>query len=901
MRPAPTAVTLRADVRLFGDILGKVLRDEEGQAVFDQIEAIRQASVAYHREGTPERGAALDRLLRGLSLPDALRFAHSFICFSQLTNIAEDQGARRRLRAPRGEAEVDQSLGAAVARLAEEGVDRAEIASLLNRALIMPVITAHPSEVRRKSVIDRVTAVAEVFDALDRAGETARPALQRELARQILILWATRQLRPNTLVVADEVENGISFFRRTFLRQLPRVYADVEHALGEEVDLPSFLRIGSWVGGDRDGNPNVTGPVLTEALRWQSRAAVEHYLDEIHALGAELSLSTGYAQVTPALADLADRSGDPSVQRTDEPYRRALTGVYARLAAACADLTGAPPARPSSIEGVPYATSQQLRADLLIVHGSLLTHHGETFREGRLADLIRAVDCFGFHLATLDMRQNSDVHARVVGELLKAAGTCADYEALDEAARVELLSAELMTLRPLASPVADYGPETLSELAVLRAAAAASRRYGPRAIDTYLISKTQSVSDMLEAYVLLKEVGLYVPGDPARSPIIVAPLFETIADLEAAPATMSAFLAAPATRGHLAARGVQEIMIGYSDSNKDGSYLTSTWALHEASRELTEVVEAAGVGLQFFHGRGGAVGRGGGSSFDAILAQPRGSVNGRIRITEQGEVVANKYADPLIGRDNLETMTAAVLLASLSKPQGAEVTTEGSARLAALSAASMKAYRALVYETDGFARFFREAKPIQEISNLNIGSRPASRTGSQRIEDLRAIPWVFSWSQSRVMLPGWFGFGSAVADTGADLNELADLAQAWPFFAATLANMEMVMAKADMGVARRYAGLVSDPALRASAFGAIEAEFNRTRDALLAILRQDAFLEHNPDLAAQIRLRRPYLEALNHLQIELISRHREGDDDPQVREGILLTMNGVATGLRNSG
>ncbi|MFI4974082.1 MAG: phosphoenolpyruvate carboxylase [Caulobacterales bacterium] len=900
MALTPAPIALRADVRLFGDILGQVLRREEGEAVFQQIEAIRAASVAYHRDGTPERAAALDGLLRALSLPDALRFAHSFICFSQLTNIAEDQGARRRLREPATEAELEYTLAGAVGRLAREGVGVEAVRALLTRALVMPVITAHPSEVRRKSVIDHVGAVAAAFDAYDRAAPQSRAGLVQDMARQILILWATRQLRPNTLGVVDEIENAVSFFERTFLTELPRVYADLRQVL-EGFDPPSFLRIGSWVGGDRDGNPNVTGEVLTAAFLRQARVAVVHYLEELHALGSELSLSTEHVEVTPALADLAEWSGDNSQQRRDEPYRRAISGVYARLAATCLALTGEPPPRPSPISGAPYASSADLRGDLLIVHGSLLTHHGEAFREGRLADLIRAVDCFGFHLATVDLRQNSDVHARVIAELLRTAGACDDYAGLGEAERARLLEAELKTLRPLVSPLATYSAETASELAILRAASQASRRYGPRAIDTYLISKTTGVSDLLEAYVLLKEAQLYVPGDPARSPIMVAPLFETIADLEAAPATMRGFLGCEAVRGHLGARGVQEIMIGYSDSNKDGSYLTSTWTLHEASSALRDVVKDAGLGLQFFHGRGGAVGRGGGSAFEAILAQPRGTVDGLIRITEQGEVVANKYADPDIGRANLESMTAAVLLASLGPPSGGAAAEGGAAVMNLLSAASMRSYRALVYETPDFARFFREATPIHEISNLNIGSRPPSRTASERIEDLRAIPWVFSWSQARVMLPGWFGFGSAVRDCGMEMQALADLAAAWPFFAATLANMEMVMAKADMRVARRYAGLVTDPVLREQVFQAIEDEFERTRDALLHILRQQTLLERNPDLAAQIRLRRPYIEALNHLQIELISRHREGDDDPQVREGILLTMNGIATGLRNSG
>ncbi len=899
MAHAPTpAMLLRADVRLFGDILGRVLAAEEGEDVFRAIEAIRQASVAYHREGTPERAARLDELLRALSLPDALRFAHSFVCFSQLINIAEDQGARRRLRAGEG---AERSLTGAIERLAEEGVDAAAVRALLDHALVMPVITAHPSEVRRKSVIDRVSRIAEAFDAYDRANPAARGPIHEDLARQILVLWATRQLRPVSLGVADEIDNAVSFFERTFLTELPRVYADLETALGGALGgagIPSFLRVGSWVGGDRDGNPNVTAGTLKRAFVTQSRLVVARYLEEIHALGAALALSTEHVRVTPALTALADGSGDDSPQRADEPYRRALSGVYARLAAAAPALTGAPAARASPIAGRPYDSADELKADLEVIQASLVVHHGESFRHGRLADLIRAVDCFGFHLATLDLRQNSDVHERVVAELLKTVRACDDYRGLAEAKRVRLLEAELSTLRPLTSPLADYSDETLSELAVLRAAAAASALYGPKAIDTYVISKTTAVSDLLEAYVLMKEVGLFAPGDPSRSPVLVSPLFETIADLESSPATMRALLASSPIRTHLAARGVQEIMIGYSDSNKDGSYLTSIWSLHEAQQELKGVVEGGGLALQFFHGRGGAVGRGGGSSFEAILAQPAGTVAGRIRITEQGEVVANKYADPAIGRENLETTTAAMLLASLGRLRN-DGHAAGAKAMAALSGASMRAYRGLVYETPGFADYFRQSTPISEISSLNIGSRPASRTASTRIEDLRAIPWVFSWSQARVMLPGWFGFGSAAA--GHDLTALADLAESWPFFASALANMEMVMAKADMRIARRYAGLVTDAALRQSVLAAIEAEFDRTVEALLTIRRRNALLDDNSELAGHIRYRRPYIEALNHLQIELIARHRDGDDDPQVREGILLTMNGIATGLRNSG
>ncbi|MBU2117198.1 MAG: phosphoenolpyruvate carboxylase, partial [Alphaproteobacteria bacterium] len=596
---------------------------------------------------------------------------------------------------------------------------------------------------------------------------------------------------------------------------------------------------------------------------------------------------------------LAEASGDRSPHRADEPYRRALSEIYARLAALHPILTGQPAPRAAGFEARPYDGPDAFRADLAALRDSLVANHGAVFADDRLTGLIAAVDVFGFHMATLDLRQNADVHERVVADLLRVAGVHPDYLALDEDARLALLAAELASPRPLFSPFAAYAEETLKERAILQAAAEALRLFGPQAIRTHVVSKTDAASDLLEVYLLLREVGLYRPEDPAACPIQAAPLFETIGDLRAARPTLERLLREPSALAVARARGVQEVMIGYSDSNKDGSYLTSTWELHEASRALLEVTDAAGLRLQLFHGRGGAVGRGGGSSFAAVAAQPQGTVAGRIRVTEQGEVIANKYGEPDVARRNLDALTCGVLLASLRPPADRTFSERHGDAARALSRASMAAYRALVYETEGFVDYFRAATPIAEIADLKIGSRPASRTASTAIEDLRAIPWVFSWSQSRVMLPGWFGFGSAVA--GADMEELRVMARDWPFFRTLIQNMEMVMAKADMTIARRYAGLVPDRALAERIFGAVAAEWDRTHAAVLSITGQDALLAGQPELDRLIRLRMPYVEPLNHVQIELIRRRRAGDDDPRVREGILLSLNGVAAGLRNSG
>ncbi|MBW8745225.1 MAG: phosphoenolpyruvate carboxylase, partial [Sphingomonas sp.] len=605
---------------------------------------------------------------------------------------------------------------------------------------------------------------------------------------------------------------------------------------------------------------------------------------------------------SPEVEALAAAAHDDSPARADEPYRRAITGIYARLAANYEAISGHAPARPASVKAEPYPDALAFKADLRTLAKALAKEgSGALSSGGALGRLIRAVETFGFHLATLDLRQNADVHERVVAELLKVADVAPDYLVLDEEARVALLRAELATVRPLASAYVDYSAETASELAIVRAAAEAHRRYGTRSITTYIISKAATVSDLLEVMVVLKEAGLYRSGAEPECDIMVVPLFETIEDLERGPDVMSAYFALPEIAALTTARGYQEVMVGYSDSNKDGGYLTSVWSLHQASRALKPVFEQAGAAMQLFHGRGGAVGRGGGSAFAAIRAQPSGTVEGRIRITEQGEVIAAKYGTRDAAQVNLEAMTAATLLASLEQSEIAEKDRVRFAdAMAEISATAFKAYRGLVYETDGFRTFFRQFTPIAEIATLKIGSRPASRTKSDKIEDLRAIPWVFSWAQSRVMLPGWYGVGQAFG-TFADKGLLRDMANGWPFFQATLANLEMVLAKSDMRLAEHYLALVEDQAAGRAIFDRIRAGWTQTSEGLLAVTGQSRLLEKTPALDASVRLRLPYIEPLNLLQIELIRRWRGGEQDDRVREGIQLSINAIATALRNSG
>ncbi|WP_164118753.1 phosphoenolpyruvate carboxylase [Sphingorhabdus sp. Alg239-R122] len=900
MNTPASPISQNPDIRYLGKILGDVIRAYGGEKLYRQTEYIRAASVDRYRgiAGADGEEGAIDTGLDALSLDDTLSFVRGFMLFSLLANLAEDrQGVAR---------EQGATFAEAVEKLKSEGVDDRAISTLLDHALITPVLTAHPTEVRRKSIIDHKTRIAALMRMRDGGAETTETGdvIEEAIYRQVALLWQTRSLRQEKLFVTDEVENARTYMRDVFLPVLPALYAKWERVLGERP--PSFLKLGSWIGGDRDGNPFVNAESLRYALSRSAESVIGHYLESVHALGAELSISTHLSNTPEDVLALAEASGDDAPSRKDEPYRRALSGIYARLCATHERLTGKPSARPAKLAAEPYDAPKDLRRDLVIIANGLAADGDGTLASGgALGRIIRAVETFGFHLSTLDLRQNSDVHERVVSELLAAAGVEADYAALDEAARVELLQSELSHNRPLADRWHSYSEETAKELGIIRAAAEAHALYGPACITTYNISQTESVSDMLEVYVLLKEAGLYraPTGNETqpRAAIMSVPLFETVADLENAPDTMRAFLSLDVPKSLARQRGYQEVMIGYSDSNKDGGYITSTWELHQASLALAPVFEEADIRMQLFHGRGGAVGRGGGSAFGAIQAQPRGTVQGRIRITEQGEVIAAKYGTVDVAMTNLEAITSATLLASLTPEKlAAQDKKRFSDAMTQLSARAFKAYRGLVYETEGFNEFFRQMTPIAEIAGLKIGSRPSSRKKSQQIEDLRAIPWVFSWAQARVMLPGWYGVGQAL-DEFEDKQLLRDMAAGWPFFAATLANMEMVLAKSDMTIAAHYSGLVEDEAARAAIFGRIKSGWNLAHDGLLDATAQAHLLEKNTPLENSIRLRLPYIEPLNLLQIELIKRHRAGEDDERISEGIQLSINAIATALRNSG
>jgi phosphoenolpyruvate carboxylase len=908
---------LRDDIRLLGRLLGDTLRDQEGATSFELVERIRQSSIAFRRDDDVAARRELERILDALSREETMVVVRAFSYFSHLANLAEDLDNIRRGRQSEidGATPADGSLVRALGRVEAAGIGPDALWEFFGSAEVVPVLTAHPTEVQRKSVRDLEMKIERLLRARDRSrptpGELA--ASQEAVRRAVLALWQTRMLRLEKLGVLDEAANGLSFFEQTFLPEVPSLYGALEdelerrHPDREWSNVPSFLRIGSWIGGDRDGNPFVNESILLSTLRMQSSRVFEYYLEELHALGAELSVTTLVAQVSPELQALADNSPDTSPHRRDEPYRRALTGVYARVAATTRKLDQHEPLRHAVGDAPPYAGPGELVTDLDVIHRSLQANKSALLARGRLRRLRRAVGVFGFHLAPIDLRQNSDVHERVVAELFAAARPDVRYSSLDEAARVRLLVEELGTARLLGSPYVDYSAETRGELDILQAAAKLQRLYGDDCIANYVISKCDGVSDALEVVVLLREVGMFRVAD-ATLRCNVVPLFETIADLRGASRTMNELLSIPAYARLLASRGAaQEVMLGYSDSNKDGGYLTSRWELYKAQIALVETFRRHGVRLRLFHGRGGSVGRGGGPSYEAIVAQPGGSVQGQIRLTEQGEVIGVKYSNAEVGRRNLEILVAATLEATLLGEAADAPLPRYIETLDELSASAFASYRGLVYDTPGFEDYFWESTVISEIAELNIGSRPASRNKSRAIETLRAIPWVFSWAQCRLMLPGWYGFGSAVNawldGDGADerLALLRQMHRDWPFFAAVLSNMEMVLAKADLAIASRYAALVGNETLRDSIFSRIRAEFDATVGALLRILGSGQLLDHNPQLAASIRYRFPYLDPLNHIQIELLRRYRAGDREERSRRGIHLTINGIAAGLRNSG
>jgi phosphoenolpyruvate carboxylase len=904
-------------IHRLGDLLGETIIEQEGRALFDRVEEIRALAKAG-RSGDESAAERLVRLVDSLSLAESRGVVKAFASYFQLVNLAEEHERLRVLRerartAAARKQPMDETLAEALGQLRDSGMSAAAVRELLARLEVKPVFTAHPTEAKRRTLLTKLGRIEETLDTLERpdAAPDDHALATEALREEIVSLWQTDETRAYRPTVIDEVRNGLYYFEATLFDLVPRLRRKLRRAFsatfpGESLEPSLFLRFGSWIGGDRDGNPYVTADVTEDTLREHKMTALRLYQRALDRLHGHLSTSERLG-VTPELRKSIEEDAQlfpEEARRVSEryprqPYRQKLFFVYRRL-----QLTLDAAARRWRADFRPrpgtYGRPAELLEQLRLLQDSLRAHKGARLADGRLADLVAQVETFGFHLATLDVRQHSARHLSALDELFARYGT-GGYAGFSEERKLALLAAELESARPLTPARLDFSPDTNETLEVFRLVAKAHERVGRAAIDSYVVSMTRDVSDILGVLVLARDAGVADALD-------VVPLFETIADLHEAPRILDRLLQLPAYRAHLLRRGGgQQVMIGYSDSNKDGGYLTANWELHLAQRAIPAVCQRHGIGLTLFHGRGGTVGRGGGRTNRAILAQPPESVQGRFKLTEQGETIWNRYANRTLAERHVEQLLHAVILATANRPR-AGPSRGGRWELAMqeLSKLAETAYRELVGAPE-LVPYFHATTPIGVIPSLNIGSRPSSRSDSPRIEDLRAIPWVFAWTQSRVTLPGWYGVGAALASwTAGDpaRGELAaEMYREWPFFRSMLDNTQMSMGKADRRIAELY-GSLAPPGIRSAILPRLRDEFARTEAAILRATGQPALLENQPWLQRSIRVRNPYIDPMNYIQASLLARlHRDsgGEDKEAVREAVLLTVNGVAAGLRNTG
>ena len=897
---------LRRDVRSLGYLLGEVIQEQAGREVFDAEEELRRLAIRHRQLNDHQGEACLDfpgeaeleergiGLVRRMPVSEALQIVKAFATYFELTNLAETSHRRRRQRATRlcrGIPDKPGSFRGTLLRMRDAGIDADGALAFLARIEARPVFTAHPTEVTRRVVLFKRRRIARSLEILDRLpltdGEAARR--QQEILAEITALWQTDEVRRRKPTVDDEIRMGLDHYPGCIVGPLPTLYEELSDAFrevyGREIpprELPTLLSFGSWVGGDRDGNPHVTAASTTSALAMARAAILGIYRERIVELRELLTTSSCQRGIDPAVPALLARYGElmPAVVPATEIhpdcelYRRLLDCILYRLRLAAEE-----PESPSA-----YPDPAGFTADLELIRSSLAGHDGERMARQLLDPLLRQVATFGFHLHTLDIRQHAAVHARAVGEL--AAGGSAGTEKLPEIP----------------------SPATVELLATLREVARLKGRY-PAALRSYVISGATGGDDVRNLLWLAGLSGISCAASPdGRDPgLMPVPLFESIEDLRNAPEVCRALWSSVAYRPFLDSwGGRQEVMLGYSDSNKDGGMLTSSWEIFKAHRALHEVAAACGVSLVLFHGRGGTVGRGGGPTHRALIAQPRGAFTGAFKLTEQGEVITWKYSDPALAVRNLELMVAASLEA-LSRPGlgagGPEAAWEEA--LEEMSAAAFACYRERIADNPDIIPYFEQATPVLEFDLAKIGSRPARRGGARGLGDLRAIPWGFGWMQSRHVIPGWFGVGHALerfAARGADARELLRvMMQRFPFFSDLVRNVELALTKVDLPIARIYAGLVPDTGLRERVFGMVAEEYGRTRRMVLEITGQERLLESNPALARSISLRNPYVDPLSLIQVELLRRKRSGGASDDLDYTLAATINGIAAGLRNTG
>lgn len=921
---SPSNHLLRRDVRFLGNILGEVLVHQGGRELLEHVEKIREMSKALRAEYLPELYEGFIQNVRGLEPGIRHQVIRAFAIYFQLVNIAEQNHRIRRKRdyeRSAGEGVQPGSIESVVQALKEKNLPVDEVRQMLDGISLELVMTAHPTEATRRDVLDIHKRIADEVMELDNPTLTyrEREKLREKLMNEVLTLWQTDELRDRKPTVLDEVRNGMYYFHETLFEVLPNVYEELERCLTkyypeEQWHVPTYLRFGSWIGGDRDGNPSVTSDVTWQTLKMQRNLAIHKYENSLRELARHLSFSKTIVNVSNEL--LASIKIDEKFVelRTVEPWTNDNEPYRVKTRFMLQKLQNM---REEQFVGTKqrYSSVDEFKADLEIIDRSLRHHYADYVADSHLKKLVRQAELFGFHLAALDVRQHSKEHENAMSELLAKAGIASAYAELAEQEKIDLLHGLLSGDKKLLQDGIELSESTQECLEVYTTIYKAQQEFGVGCVTSYLISMSEAASDILEVMVFAKEADLLGRDESGNvfSTLQAAPLFETIDDLHAAPEIMDTLFKLPIYRQSVAAMGdLQEIMLGYSDSNKDGGMVTANWELRVALNDLTRMGKSHNVRLKFFHGRGGALGRGGMPLNRSILAQPPHTIGGGIKITEQGEVLSSRYSMKGIAYRSLEQATGALITAAyLSRDSEQERSNEKQWEeiMRGISVDAQTKYQDLIFRDPDFMTFFKESTPLPEVGELNIGSRPSKRKGSDRFEDLRAIPWVFAWTQSRYLLPAWYAAGTAfskfVNDDPARLETLRTMYREYSFFKSLIDNLQMALGKADLMIARQYAGMIEDGTIKNRIFTQIEEEYAKTQAMILSITGQDDILDNVPVIQESIRLRNPYVDPLSYLQVQLLTELRnlraQNEDDAELLREVLLTINGIAAGLRNTG
>ncbi|MEM7453390.1 MAG: phosphoenolpyruvate carboxylase [Planctomycetota bacterium] len=903
---------LKEQIRLLGSLLGEIIVEQAGQEVFDLEEEVRARSKGW-RDGNPEDrdkvGDIVHEMVNDLSLTSDI--IKAFSTYFQLVNLAEEHERIRILRQREAEAfdggkPMDESIAEAVNVLKREGFTAEEVAERMQHMLIMPVFTAHPTESRRRTIRQILHHISDSLLQLNSAAAHEKEELKLELAEHITLLWQSDESRKRKPTVMDEARNtGLYFFENTLFDVVPMIYQELEAALKATFpdirNVPDILRFGSWIGGDRDGNPFVTCDTTEAAIRAQKETALERYAADLRDLYEMLSPAVDRVGMNAAFIDQLNKELEDAPESEleilerfeQEPYRQKLILMYRRILATI-EQNRQPWKTEISCDRA-YESADDLLGELCQIDQSLRENKGEVLTRGRLGRLIRRVRAFGFHLATLDIRQHSGRHEQTLHEVFSQFHICEDYVSLPEPERVELLTHEIANRRPLTAQLT-FGEDTNETISLFRLINQAHLKTGSNSVQTYIISMTESVSDVLEVLLLMSDAGLFGQLD-------IVPLFETVDDLNNAPAVMARLFETEIYRQHLEMRGGgQQIMIGYSDSNKDGGFMRANWMLFVAQRNLAETCAKHGVELTLFHGRGGSIGRGGGPANRAILAQPVESIRGRIRVTEQGEVVSSRYSHPAIARRHLQQLFHAMLCSCGKRPVYPQLQ-EWSSVMDSLSVTAEAKYRELVSHPR-FIEYFKTATPIDQIDRLNLGSRPSRRKTTESINDLRAIPWVFAWTQSRANIPSWYGVGTALDAwiQSGKIKTLQEMYDQWPFFKTLLGNVHLGMGRADIDIATLYSKLADEQTQEI--FDLFKSEYELTRSRLLEVTGHENLLDTEPWLQHSVRVRNPYVDPMNYIQVALLEKYRDSESDSErdeIQKVIIQAVNGIAAGLQNVG